>query len=155
MAIHARPRGFGRRRLAVALGFAVALLLAATGPAEARDKLVIGMTQYPATLNPNIDAMMAKSYLLGLTQRPFTVYDAEWKLVCLLCTGLPTFENGGAVKERTPDGKEGVAVTYTIQPNATSGRSGAIPSSTTRSGLARTASPAPSTRAMNATSSEM
>jgi peptide/nickel transport system substrate-binding protein len=120
-AIDLRPRAFRLRGFALALAATAALLLAPADAAAARDKLVIGMTQYPATLNPNIDSMMAKSYLLGLTQRPFTVYDAEWKLVCLLCTELPTFENGGAVKERTPDGTEGVAVTYTIQPNATWG----------------------------------
>jgi len=103
------------------LGAIVLLLLGFAGHAEARDRLIIGLTQYPSTLNPNIDSMLAKTYLLGLTQRPFTVYDADWKLVCLLCTELPTFENGGAVKERTPDGKEGVAVTYRIQPGATWG----------------------------------
>src|SRR5262245_37060927 len=107
-----RQRDFRGSSPGRTLLLAVALLLAAAVPAEARDKLVIGMTQYPSTINPNIDSMLAKSYLLGLTERPFTVYDAEWKLVCLLCTELPTFENGGAVKEQTPEGKEGVAVTY-------------------------------------------
>ena len=29
--------------------------------------------------------------------RPFTVYDPDWKLVCLLCTELPSIENGRAV----------------------------------------------------------
>lgn len=104
--------------------FSVALSIACVGggiAAEARDKLVIGMTQYPSTLNPNLDSMLAKSYLMGLTQRPFTVYDADWKLVCLLCTELPTFENGGAVRERLAHGKQGVAVTYSIQPDATWG----------------------------------
>ena len=118
----ARMPARGLRRLAGLAGLALAILyVLGTSPAEARDKLVIGMTQYPSTLNPNIDSMLAKSYLLGLTQRPFTVYDADWKLTCLLCTELPTFENGGAVREPLPDGKEGVAVTYKIQPGATWG----------------------------------
>jgi len=40
--------------------------------ATAKDDLVIGITQYPSTLHPNIDSMVAKSYVLGMTQRPFT-----------------------------------------------------------------------------------
>lgn len=110
-----RPRIRRRARFA---WLALLLVLGLAMPAAARDQLVIGMTQYPSTLHPSIDSMLAKNYLHGLTRRPFTVYDADWKLVCLLCTELPTFENGGAVREPLPDGKEGVAVTYRIQPNA-------------------------------------
>src|SRR6266567_16187 len=50
-----------------------------------RDSLTIGITQFPSTLNPNIEMMAAKSYVLGMALRPFTVYDADWQLVCLLC----------------------------------------------------------------------
>ena len=101
--------------LAATLGLGVA-------PANsAKDELVIGITQFPSTFHPNIDAMLAKSYVLAMTQRPFTVYDKDWKLVCLLCVELPTFENGQAKVLELPDGKKGVAVTYTIQPNATWG----------------------------------
>ena len=97
--------------LAAALSFAAPL-------AHAREQIVIGMAQYPAPLNPNIDSMLAKSFVLGLTERPFTAYDANGELVCMLCTELPTLENGKAVIEDLPDGKKGIAVTYTIQPNA-------------------------------------
>ena len=69
--------------------------------ATARD-LTIGISQFPSNLNPNIDSMAAKSYVLGLTQRPFTTYDQRWELVCMLCTELPTLENGKAVAERRP-----------------------------------------------------
>jgi peptide/nickel transport system substrate-binding protein len=31
-----------------------------------------------------------------MTLRPFVIYDKDWKLVCMLCTELPTFENGQA-----------------------------------------------------------
>ena len=89
--------------------------LVGAAPALARD-LVIGITQFPSNLHPNIDSMLTKSYVLGLTQRPFTAFDQDWQLVCLLCTELPTLENGKAVAETTPDGKQGVALTYTIQP---------------------------------------
>ena len=93
------------------------LLVALPARAE-HDSLTIGITQFPATLNPNIDAMAAKSYVLGMTLRPFTVYDADWKLVCLLCTELPSIENGLAVPVDLPGGKKGVDITYTIRPEA-------------------------------------
>jgi peptide/nickel transport system substrate-binding protein len=102
------------RRLALAL----AALLIATAAAQARERLTIGLGQFPSNLNPNIDSMAAKSYVLGLTQRPLTTYDARWELVCMLCTGLPTLENGRAVVEPQEDGSRGVALTYTIRPDA-------------------------------------
>ena len=82
---------------------------------------MIGISQFPSNLHPNIDSMAAKSYVLGLTQRPFTTYDQHWELVCMLCTELPTLENGKAVAEDAPGGKQGVALTYTIRPDATWG----------------------------------
>ena len=84
----------------------------------AKDKLVIGITQFPSTFHPNIDSMAAKSYIHAMTARPFTVFDKNWELICMLCTQLPTLENGLAQKEHTPDGKQGIAVTYSIQPGA-------------------------------------
>jgi peptide/nickel transport system substrate-binding protein len=119
-----------RRLLALVLTLAAVVATAVPGVAraEARDELVIGITQFPSTLHPNIDSMAAKSYVLGMTQRPFTAYDQDWQLVCFLCTELPTFENGLAVREPLPEGvegqaegRQGVAVTYTIQPDATWG----------------------------------
>ena len=101
------------------------MMVAATLPprpaAAERDSLAIGITQFPATLNPNIDAMVAKSYVLAMAVRPFTAYDAEWKLVCLLCTELPSLENGLAVPVDLPEGGRGLKLTYTIRPDATWG----------------------------------
>ena len=85
---------------------------------QSKDTITIGVTQFPSTFHPNIDSMLAKSYILSATRRPFTVYDPNWNLTCLLCTRLPTIENGLAVPETTPDGKKGIAVTYTIHPAA-------------------------------------
>ena len=42
----------------------------------------------------------------------------NWTNICSLCTKLPTIENNLAKREITPDGKNGVAVTYTIHPDA-------------------------------------
>ncbi len=81
-------------------------------------ELTIGLTQFPSTLHPNIDSMLAKSYILAMVRRPFTVYNHDWKLICMLCTKLPTLENGLAKLERTPKGARGIAVTYTILPQA-------------------------------------
>ena len=107
------------RRLAL---WVVATLMALTVEARAaRDELVIGMTQFPATFNPIINAMLAKSYVLAMTRRPLTVYDQSWQLVCMLCTELPTIENGGARRETLDDGTEGIAVDFTLQAGATWG----------------------------------
>ena len=108
------------RRLLPVLLLTLALGLPGSARA-ARDQLVIGITQFPSTFNPNIDAMAAKSYVLGMTQRPFTAYDADWQLVCMLCTELPTLENGGGDREAAPTASDGIALTYTIQPDATWG----------------------------------
>jgi peptide/nickel transport system substrate-binding protein len=117
-----RRRGVSGPRSGV---FLLALLLFTGGslPAGAadHDELSIGIVQFPVMLNPNIEAVAAKSYVLGFTTRPFTVFDADWKLVCLLCTELPSFENGHAVKTQLPDGKIGVDLTYTIRADATWG----------------------------------
>jgi peptide/nickel transport system substrate-binding protein len=86
--------------------------------AAAHDELTSGIVQFPATLNPNIDLMAAKSYVLGFAVRPFTVFDADWQLVCLLCTEVPSFENGGAVPTELAGGKKGVDLTFTIRPGA-------------------------------------
>lgn len=86
--------------------------------AYAKSELVIGITQYPSTFHPNIDSMLAKSYVNGLMRRPITTMNAKWETICLLCTELPTLENGGAKLEMTPDGKEGIAVTYTLKKDA-------------------------------------
>src|SRR5690349_7763012 len=98
-------------------GLLLALLMTAL-PARAKDELVIGITQYPATLNPMIEAMLAKTYVLGMTLRPFVTYDADWNLVCMLCTKLPTIENGLAEPIDLGDGKRGVKMTVTIRPDA-------------------------------------
>jgi peptide/nickel transport system substrate-binding protein len=106
---------------ALRLVLALAVALGAAAPALAKDELVIGITQFPSTFHPSIDAMAAKSYVLAMTMRPLTTYDKDWKLICMLCTQMPTIENGLAMPFDMPNGKKGIAVTYTIQPNATWG----------------------------------
>ena len=95
----------------------LALLMGTPARAE-RDVLTIGIGQFPSSFHPGIESMMAKAYVLGLARRPFTVYDSDWKLVCMLCVELPTIENGLARPETTPDGKQGIAATFRIRPEA-------------------------------------
>ena len=106
------------RALAVVFAALFGVILAAQGRAA---ELKIGITQFPSTLNPHIDSMLAKSYVLAMTQRPVTTYDQQWTLICLLCVELPTLENGGAKLETQADGRPGIAVTYRINPKATWG----------------------------------
>lgn len=97
------------------------LLLLFAAPSFAKDTLVIGISQFPRNFNPNIESMLVKSYVLAMARRPFIVYDADWKLTCMLCVELPDLKNGTAKIEQTKDGEKGVAITYTIQPKATWG----------------------------------
>ena len=63
--------------------FVLAALTAFASPVLAKDELVLAMNQAPGTMNPLISSMLAKSLISNMTARPLTVWDAEWKLVCL------------------------------------------------------------------------
>lgn len=89
----------------------------ATPDLTAGKTLTIGITQYPSTLHPNIESMVAKSYLRGMTARALTIYNSEWELACSLCVELPALDNGLAVLEQTPAGEPGIAVTFEIPAN--------------------------------------
>ena len=95
---------------------ALGLLLGFLTPASARDVLVIGVGQFAPSLNPYIDPTVVKSYVLDFTTRPISAYDANWQPACLLCTDLPTIENGGAKYETQADGSQGLAVSFTLRP---------------------------------------
>lgn len=101
-------------------GLLAALALALSSPAAAKpkDTLVIGISQFPRNFNPNIESMLAKSYVLAMTRRPLTVYGADWTLQCMLCVDLPDLAKGTAKQETTADGKPGIAVTYTLRNDA-------------------------------------
>ncbi len=107
-------------RLVMSLGMILGMGLtwAAASPAMAKDELVIGITQFPATFHPNMEAMVAKSYVMDMALRPLTAYDSNWALTCMLCERLPTLENGLAKTEKTVDGGQGVALTFTIRADA-------------------------------------
>ena len=101
-----------------AAAFALALLAGLPqAQAQAKNDLVIGVAQFPSSLNPYFDALVIKAYVLDFSIRPVTAFDKDWKLSCVLCTTLPTIENGGAKFETTADGKKGIAVTLTLKPD--------------------------------------
>jgi peptide/nickel transport system substrate-binding protein len=86
-------------------------------PAAAKDDLVIGVAQFPSSLHPAIDALVIKNYVLGFVIRPITAFDQDWKNSCMLCTELPTLENGLAKFEDQPGGGRGMAVTIKLKPD--------------------------------------
>lgn len=88
----------------------LALTALAAAPVHAKDELVLALTQMPGTWNPVISSMLAKSLIANMTARPLTAFDADWKLVCLACTELPTVENGKARVIDLPDGKKGMEI---------------------------------------------
>jgi peptide/nickel transport system substrate-binding protein len=97
--------------------------LLAAGPALAapHEDLVIGVASFPTTLHPSFDPDVIKFYILGFADHPVTAFDPQWRLGCLLCTRIPTLDNGDAVLERQPDGSQGMAVTFHFRPGLTWG----------------------------------
>jgi peptide/nickel transport system substrate-binding protein len=109
----------------VAVLFAACWIVAAAATvacAEGQhDTLTIGIAQFPSSLHPDIDPEVVRAYAMGFVIRPVTAFDASWKNTCLLCTDLPTLENGLAKREDRPDGKAGLAVTIKLKPGLTWG----------------------------------
>ena len=100
--------------------FATVLTLLSVPHAQAlsEKRLTIGISQFPSTLHPSFDSMLAKSYVVGLAHRPITVYDADWNQTCLVCTELPDLEKGTARHVTAANGEPGMEVTYTLMEDA-------------------------------------
>jgi peptide/nickel transport system substrate-binding protein len=98
------------------LFLAVLLLLSSLSAWAREGDLVIGMSQFPSSLHADIDAEVVKSYVLGFVIRRITAFDKDWHNSCLLCTELPSLENGLARLEETPQGGTGMAVTIKLKP---------------------------------------
>ena len=96
--------------------YLVVLLLSFASAVHAKDSLVIGVAQFPASLHPYISSQTVQFYTLGFALRPVTAFSTEGKPFCLLCTELPTLENGLARIEDQPDGSKGLAVTIKLRP---------------------------------------
>ncbi len=106
----------------VALALAAALMIMRGAEAQrTKGELTIGVAQFPPSLHPSIAAQSIKNYILAMARRPLTVYGPDWKLTCMLCTELPTIENGRAKIVDLPNGGKGIAATYTLRADATWG----------------------------------
>jgi len=99
------------------LGLTAFMAPGAPALAAAHDTLTIGIAQFPSSLHPDIDAEVVKKYADGFVIRQITAFDKDWKNSCLLCTELPTIENGLAKIEDLPDGTKGMAVTIKLKPD--------------------------------------
>lgn len=108
-------RLFNITRIKMAKAFLLCLFvfMSCGAMAEKHTDIRIGISQYPSTLHPFFDDMVAKSYVLGMSLRPVTVHDTNWKSVCMLCTELPSFENGLAKRK-----DKGISATYKIRDDA-------------------------------------
>jgi peptide/nickel transport system substrate-binding protein len=106
------------RRMSALFVFCMLLLAAARAEPRPRDELDIGIGQFPETLHPSLGASVAASYILAMVRRPLTVYDTQWRLICMLCTELPSIENRLAVPFDQPDGTRGIRLTYTLRADA-------------------------------------
>ena len=93
----------------------------AASAASAKDMLTIGVAQFPASLHPYISSQTVQFYTIGFAQRPISAFDINARPVCLLCTELPSLENGLAKLETRPDGTKGLAVTIKLKPELTWG----------------------------------
>jgi len=101
-----------------AAALACAVLLAPASADAAKDQLVIGISQFPSGFHPNLESHVALSFIHGMTRRPLTVYDTDWQLICMLCTKLPSYEDGTIREWQTVDGTPGLEVDYTIRDDA-------------------------------------
>ena len=109
-------------RIPVFVAAAALASVLASGAAQAqKDELVIGIGQFPQGFHPNFASHVALSLIHGMSRRPFTVYDAEWKLICMLCETLPSREAGTIRDWTAPGGAPGLAIDYTIRDGATWG----------------------------------
>jgi peptide/nickel transport system substrate-binding protein len=113
-----------KRPAASAILLSAGILTAAPAGVRAGDRhdtLTIGIAQFPSSLHPDIDAEVVRGYVMGFVIRPITAFNADWQNTCLLCTELPTLDNGLARREERPDGKHGMAVTIRLKPGLTWG----------------------------------
>lgn len=126
-----KPRQGGRAatafrtvmRLFPGLTAAIFAIFITDGTGRAADdaghrNLTIGISQFPSTLHPSFDSMMAKSYIDGMAWRPITAYGPDWQVVCLLCVELPDPDRGTMRLTTDEEGRTFQVLTYGLRPDA-------------------------------------
>ena len=103
------------RLTALMLAFVVGLAGSAVG--QPRDSLVIGMSQFPPDMHPFITSTTVRTIVLQAMNRQMVGTATDGSSFCVLCTELPTLENGETRLVRRDDGSQGMVVTFTLKPD--------------------------------------
>jgi peptide/nickel transport system substrate-binding protein len=96
----------------------VVLMMAWMPPTQAqpRDRLMVGLGSFPPNMHPLIGSQRLRDYVLDVSRRTVTRFDAGGRVICQLCTEVPTVENGQAKTVDLPNGSKGMEVTFTLRP---------------------------------------
>jgi peptide/nickel transport system substrate-binding protein len=108
------PRHLKRVHLRQLATLAAALLIAEASPAERL--LRIGVIGTIAGTHPDIPNGGSPYLVSGLAARSLTYFDSDVRMACLLCTELPTVENGGVFEDMDPEGRPGQKVVFQLTP---------------------------------------
>lgn len=92
------------------------MALAQPSHAQPRDSIVIGMSQFPPDMHPYITSTTVRNIVLLAMNRPMVGIGTDGTPFCVLCTELPSLENGEARLVPHDDGTHGMLVTYTLKP---------------------------------------
>lgn len=97
---------------------AIFLLVGVTSQvvAAGHETLTVGMSEFPSDMHPFISNLLVRNYLLAISRRIVTRFDAQGLTVCQLCTEVPSVENGRAKLVDLADGTKGMEVTFTLRP---------------------------------------
>ncbi len=98
-------------RQMVALVLCVLTLTATAAAEPPHQRLVIGVAQFPDGMNASLAGQDVLTYAAGFALRPITTFGTAGRVVCLLCTEVPTLQNGLAKREG-----QGLAVTIRLKP---------------------------------------
>jgi peptide/nickel transport system substrate-binding protein len=98
-------------------------------------QLIVGGSIFPLQLHPLLDATNSKSWIMGLAFRSLIAVDRNSRMICQICTELPTLGNGRIVQLRAADGHVTTNVTFTLRPGLVWGDGTPLTSSDVAFGL--------------------
>ncbi len=74
------------------------------------------MVQFPADMHPFINNLSVTNWIQASSRRLMTGFAKDGQVICLLCTELPSLENGRAKIVKRADGTDGMEVLFTLKP---------------------------------------
>ncbi|MFN7901953.1 MAG: peptide ABC transporter substrate-binding protein [Holosporales bacterium] len=89
-------------------------------PAISRNGVIViaSVGNAPASLHPYLETSLTARYAQGFAIRPLMTVNAQWELVCLLCTAIPSLEAGSIRTEQIPGATTpGIAVDISLKEN--------------------------------------